>query len=266
MKGRILLVSLALMTSQVAFAEEKEGEPKIPELHKLSMNVGIASQYVYRGLTQTNSTPAIQGGIDYKYNNSFYIGTWFSNTSFYNDLLLGASSSLEVDGYVGYKGTIGNGWRYDVGALRYEFPGTHPQTALNAARLVRPNSTELYASIGYKWVNVKYSYAVGSLFGIPNTGGSYYLEGEGDIPILDTGFELALHAGRQVFRGTSPEGISNNSLFSYADYRIGIQKDIASYTLSIAVTKSTAQAAGYTNLFGTNTGANHFIASVYKEF
>lgn len=266
MKFRILTVLFALMISQTAFAEEKEGEAYIPERHKLSMNVGLASDYVYRGLTQTDSNPSIQGGIDYAFKDFFYVGAWLSNTSFYNDLMLGASSSLEVDGYTGFRDRIGDGWRYDVGVLHYQFPGTHPETALKAARLVRPNSTEFYASIGYKWVRAKYSYAVGSLFGIPNTGGTYYVEAEAEIPILDTGLKLALHAGRQVYRGVSPEGINNNSMFSYSDYRVGLSKDFAKYVLSIAFTESTANARYYTNLFGRNVGQAHFIASVYREF
>ena len=105
MKWRVLAALLTMATHQ-AMAEEIEGEPPIPEVHALSMNVGIVSQYVYRGLAQTNGNPAIQGGIDYVYKGSFYVGAWLSNSSYYSDLMNGASSSLEVDGYAGYKGIL----------------------------------------------------------------------------------------------------------------------------------------------------------------
>lgn len=265
MKWKILAVSVALMTSQVSLADEAEGNPSIPEVHELSMNMGIVSQYVYRGLAQSNGNPAIQGGIDYVYKGAFYVGTWLSSSSYYNDLMTGASSSLEVDGYVGYKGKFAGDWNYDVGVLHYDFPGTYPAASLAAAKLVKPNSNEVYASLGYRRLSVKYSRATSDLFGIPGSSGSYYLEANGDIPLWNSGLVLALHAGRQAFSGMSPDGTSNDSLFSYTDYRIGISKDIARYIISLAATTSNAGPL-YVNLYGRNVGAGHIVVSVYREF
>jgi len=39
--------------------------------HTLTANVGLYSQYVFRGLTQTNEDPAIQGGFDYAHSSGF---------------------------------------------------------------------------------------------------------------------------------------------------------------------------------------------------
>src|ERR1700694_2456994 len=44
-------------------------------------NVGLFSQYVFRGLTQTNEKPAVQGGFDLGHKSGFYAGTWASNIS-----------------------------------------------------------------------------------------------------------------------------------------------------------------------------------------
>ena len=264
MKLKVLAAALALMGSQMAFAEEKEGEPPIPEVHALSMNLGLATQYVYRGLGQTNGSPAVQGGIDYVYKGSFYAGAWLSNSSYYSDLMTGASASLEIDGYAGYKGKFADDWNYDVGFLHYDFPGTYPSASLAAAKLVNPNSNEVYGSVGYKSVSVKYSVSTGPLFGISGSSGSSYVEANGDLPILDTGVKLSLHAGRQNFRGTS-DGLSNSSRFSYTDYRVGFSKDIKKYIVSVAATKTNATTA-YTNLYGRNPGAGHLVFSVYREF
>ncbi|MHB1100938.1 MAG: TorF family putative porin [Burkholderiales bacterium] len=265
MKWRILAALLA-MTSHQVMAEEIEGEPPIPEIHALSMNVGIVSQYVYRGIAQTNGNPAIQGGIDYVYKGSFYVGTWLSNSSYYSDLMTGASSSLEVDGYAGYKGKFADDWSYDVGFLHYDYPGTYPAASLAAAKLVNPNSNEIYGALGYKWATVKYSRSTGALFGIPGSSGTYYLEANGDIPLWETGLTLSLHAGRQSFQGMTVDGVTNASLFSYTDYRIGVSKDISKYIVSLAATTTNANALGYTNLYGRNMGAAHVVASVYREF
>ncbi len=49
--------------------------------HTFTGNVGIFSQYIFRGLTQTNGYPALQGGFDYGHESGFYVGTWGSNIS-----------------------------------------------------------------------------------------------------------------------------------------------------------------------------------------
>lgn len=258
MKWKILVLSVAMISP--AMAEEA------PEVHKISANLGISSQYVYRGLQQTNGNPAISGGIDYAYRDAFYAGTWLSNSSFYSDLIAGSSSSIEVDVYAGYRGKITGDLKYDIGFLHYDFPGTYPAAGLTAADLVKPNSNEIYGSIGYRMVSAKYSRATGTLFGIPNSSGTNYLEINGEIPLGETGMILALHAGKQTFRGISAAGVPNDSKFSYTDYLVGIRKEIAKFVLSVAATTSNAKAAGYTNLSGKNVGAGQVIASVYREF
>jgi hypothetical protein len=42
-------------------------------------NVGLYSQYVFRGISQTNEKPALQGGFDVGHKSGLYAGTWASN-------------------------------------------------------------------------------------------------------------------------------------------------------------------------------------------
>jgi len=48
-------------------------------------NVGLYSQYVFRGISQTNEKPALQGGFDLGHKSGFYVGTWASNISWISD-------------------------------------------------------------------------------------------------------------------------------------------------------------------------------------
>ena len=50
-----------------------------------SYNVGLFSQYIFRGLTQTNNKPALQGGFDVNHKSGLYIGGWASNVSWLRD-------------------------------------------------------------------------------------------------------------------------------------------------------------------------------------
>ena len=80
-------------------------------------NVGIFSQYVFRGVSQTNEKPALQGGLDLAHKSGFYIGTWGSNVSWISDADPRVSASLEWDMYGGYKGSLPHDFGYDLGVM-----------------------------------------------------------------------------------------------------------------------------------------------------
>ena len=71
--------------------------------HTLTGNFGFFSQYIFRGLTQTNRKPALQGGFDYAHESGFYLGTWGSNISWLKENLSSTGGGisgqcLTVDG------------------------------------------------------------------------------------------------------------------------------------------------------------------------
>src|SRR5687768_15472297 len=85
-----------------AQAPAAPAEPASP--HTLTGNVGFYSQYIFRGLTQTDRKPALQGGFDYSHSSGFYAGTWGSNISWLRDGGgYNSGGSLEWDFYGGYK-------------------------------------------------------------------------------------------------------------------------------------------------------------------
>ena len=104
-------------------------EPASP--HTLTGNVGLYSQYIFRGLTQTNREPALQGGFDYSHSSGFYLGTWASNISWLRDgppaaaggPAYNAGGSLEWDFFGGWKWGFAPDWTLDLGALYYWYPG-----------------------------------------------------------------------------------------------------------------------------------------------
>ena len=86
----------------------------IPSFAAVSANVAFTSDYVWRGMTQSDG-PAIQGGFDYEAEGGFYAGIWGSNVNF-ND---GAGS--ELDYYAGYGFSLGN-VGVDVGYIAFDYP------------------------------------------------------------------------------------------------------------------------------------------------
>src|SRR5262245_47403502 len=208
-RNPLIAMSAALCLPGTALAEDA--------LHSLTSNVGLFSQYVYRGLTQSNEKPAVQGGADYSHASGLYAGTWLSNVSWFSDTNAGNSNSLEWDLYGGFRKSWDSGFSGDVGYLHYEYPGSYP--ALPAGT-VKPNTDEVYAAVGWKWASLKYSYAFSNLFGVEDSVGSDYLDLTVTVPLGDR-FTLAAHAGRQSFKGASTfaaqNGTTNDALYSYED-------------------------------------------------
>lgn len=90
----------------------------------ISGNVTLASDYSFRGVSQTSREPAIQGGFDAAWDNGLYIGTWSSNVSFGN-------TSQELDLYIGYGGEINESLSWDVSYVRFEYPGAGSELDYN---------------------------------------------------------------------------------------------------------------------------------------
>ena len=80
----------------------------------VTANAGVFSNYIWRGVTQTNDQAAGQGGIDWSGGPGFYAGTWLSNVSTFGN-------GYEMDGYGGWSGEA-NKFGWDLGAITYQYP------------------------------------------------------------------------------------------------------------------------------------------------
>ena len=98
-----VLASASLTT---AFAQEEESFP-------IDGNIGVTSNYLFRGVTQTGDGAAVQGGLDYGHESGLYVGTWTSNVNF--------AGGTELDVYGGFSGESGD-LGYDVGVTGYLYP------------------------------------------------------------------------------------------------------------------------------------------------
>ena len=238
-------------TAPASAAAAEEASP-----HTVVFNIGLFSQYIFRGLTQTDEDPALQGGVDYSHSSGFYLGTWASNISWLEDADLYDDSKVEIDVYGGFRNTIGEtGVAYDVGLLQYIYPGDKNSGVKSA------ETTEVYGSLGYKWITGKLSVVVSDgAFGLDEADGSWYAELNGAIPIGETGFTVIAHVGRQEFNG------SGNDAGDYTDWKLGATK---SWSNGVNVggyyTDTNAKDSFYT-IDGDNIGDEQFTVFVQKTF
>lgn len=234
--------------------------------HTLTGNFGIFSQYIFRGITQTNEEPAIQGGFDYSHASGFYVGTWGSNVSVLRDTnAYNGGGSLELDVYGGYKGTIGKtDFGYDVGLLYYWYPGDV------APGFHKADTLELYGALSWKWLSAKLSYSLkDKTFGVDDSQGTYYLDLTATYPIPNTKLTLIGHFGIQEFEGTTA-GVSNDSFASYKDWKLGVNYSLPKdFTVGIFYTDtdmSAQQEMFYTSATGKKLGDGAVTVFVQKTF
>ena len=139
----------------------------------LSYNVGVVTDYRYRGISQSRLQPAVQGGVDFAHSSGAYVGAWASTIKWVKDA--GGDSDVELDIYGGYKGSAG-AVSYDVGVLTYVYPSNALSTSAN--------TTEIYAAGTVGPATLKYSHSLTNTFGFPNSKNSGYLD-------LSATFDLA---------------------------------------------------------------------------
>jgi uncharacterized protein (TIGR02001 family) len=234
--------------------------------HTLTANVGIFSEYIFRGISQTAGKPALQGGFDYAHSSGFYLGTWASNASWLEDFGLYTRSSLEWDFYGGYKANFGStDFFFDLGTIYYYYPGSKNPGVISA------DTWELYGAVGWKWLSAKFSYNLDNYFGIQPTGrktdGTWYIDLTAAYPVGETGLTLIGHYG---ILDVNHDG-SGNSEASYEDWKLGV-----AYTVPDGVFKgieigayysgNNANSTFYTDLTGYNTAKDTGVVYVKKTF
>lgn len=226
MNQQLLAAAALAFCSLQVLAQDK---PADPPASPISYNLGVVTEYRYRGLAQSSFKPALQGGVDYASPSGFYLGTWISTIDWIKDdgkkhtpagvttVTDTGSTNLEIDLYGGYKGALSNGGSYDVGVLQYYYPG-NKYSALGASS-ANANTFEIYGAITAGPVTVKYSRSLSNLFGLANSKGSGYLDVSATFD-LGNGFSLVPHVGRQNISGAA------NGIYSYTDWSITVNKDL----------------------------------------
>ena len=230
------LTAAALATVSGLAAAEDE--------NTISANVSLASDYIWRGVSQTNEKQAIQGGFDYEHkfdSISWYLGTWSSNV---DPTFFGGthSPSTELDLYTGLKGEAGD-FSYDAGWLRYFYPGG----SVN-------DTTEWKIGGGWKWFGATYYYS-DDWFGTHDS--SSRIEGSFDY---DLPYEIGFSAVLAKNFGDGTKDFFNSD---YTDWSLGISKTWLGVDWGLTYTD--------TNISKSDCGDKslcdaHYVASLSKSF
>lgn len=214
----------------------------------LSFNIGAVTDYRYRGISQSRTKPALQGGIDFSAPGGFYLGTWASTIKWIKDA--GGDGGVEIDLYGGWKGEVAKGFTLDVGVLTYQYPGNDLATDAN--------TTELYGAVTYGPATLKYSHSVTDTFANPDSKNSYYLDLSAGFEV-GSGITITPHVGYQKIKGPAGDAAS------YTDYSLTAAKDFSGFLLSAALVGTDADKSFYTAK-GKELGKPTLVLGVKKTF
>lgn len=167
---------------------------------KLSYNLGVASDYVFRGVSQTQENPQVFAGVDLSAG-EFYAGTWASSVDF------GDKTDAEVDLYAGYKPTLGAA-TLDLGVIYYGYVGApkgadYGNVEFKAAASIPAGKGGVGAAVFYSpdsfgaakeavYYELNGSYPIAAKWTVSGAVGRQTYEGSGDYATWNVGAAYAL--------------------------------------------------------------------------
>jgi len=250
-KKTLALAALTLATGAV-FAQAAPATT-------LTYNVGVVTDYRYRGITQSRNEAALQGGVDYAHKSGFYVGAWASTIKWIADYSYNANTggtrtgtditgNVELDLYGGYKFDLAKDVTMDVGYLRYQYQGNNLEMTGGTARSIygNANTNEIYTAITMGPITAKYSYSLSDLFGYIDSKGSGYFDLSANFEVIPS-WTVTPHFGRQTVTAATYNA-------SYNDMSLTVTKDLG---------KGLSASLGY---YGTNADTSNYSSSIDGKF
>jgi uncharacterized protein (TIGR02001 family) len=192
-------------------AEEATSEEKSADESEsnLSFNAALVSDYVFRGITQTDFDPALQAGVDYSFGDSgFYVGGWGSNVD-YGSVL---GHDFEVDLYVGYNVDLSDDWNLDVNVTRYSYLGGNDGFDIDYSEF-----------IGVVTYSEMLSFTVGYAPDYSNTGINQLYLAVGGTWEVGNDFNLTAGFGHVDFEGGG----------NFNDWTLGVNRDFGPVNIGL---------------------------------
>ena len=218
----------------------------LPSVAEIAGNVALTTDYRFRGISQTDRNPAIQGGFDWSHDSGFYLGAWGSNVDF--------GGSLELDYYGGYAGNINDSLAFDVGAIYYDYPGSGSNIEF----------WEFYGGLsgdlGPVSLSGKVSYS-NDYFASTGTAFYYDLGASYELPAE---FSLSAHYGYQSIDDGS---VKDDAFFSsdedsYQDWSIGVSRSMWELDFDLSYIDTNL---GKSDCFGSKICDSTVVFSVSKS-
>ena len=222
---------------------EAAAETAPPPALTVSGSVAIASDYRFRGVSQSDQEMAVQGGITIAHESGLYVGTWASNLAGWGTF---GGANMELDLIGGYKAKLADNATLDVGLTWYMYPGGADKTdfAEPYAKLSgTAGPATLTAGVAYapkqqaigKWYNTGTDAANGVYNNPGAKDDNLYLWGDGAAAIPGTPFTAKAHIGHSWGQdGLGPNATAVAPTGKYWDWSLGADATYKNLTFNVS--------------------------------
>lgn len=237
---KLTLGALMLATTATpAFAQEEAP----PEPITVSGSVTLASDYRFRGVSQSDKEVALQGGVTIAHESGAYVGFWGSNLAGWGTFL---GANLELDVVAGYKFPLAEGTTLDVGVTYYMYPGGldttdffEPYVKLSGTVGPATLTAGVFYAPSQEALGRVYPSGAAAVAGTPSFPGdkedNLYLSGDAVVAIPNSPISLRGHLGYSDGNsGLGPNGTSLAPTGSYLDWTLGADLTFKGLTLGVS--------------------------------
>lgn len=245
-KLSIALAVALLATPFVSFAQEAEAPAAEEEASSpFSATFAVTSDYVFRGVSQTDEGPAFQAGVTYSAPFGLYAGIWGSNVDFGDpDPAAGIRGpNYELDYFVGWNKDLSDAWNLDLGVTRYTYE----------------DDSRFYGNINYNEYIAKLTWngpvTIGGILAYADDYGNADIEEiysglSASYDIGESGFSLGATTGY-----TSLEYPSDGGRVDYFDGSVTLSKSFGPATATV----------GYYDTFGSDADELKDGSDIYDD-
>ncbi|WP_341209617.1 TorF family putative porin [uncultured Sphingomonas sp.] len=241
MKFRYVAIGAALVASPAA-AQNNNAADQAPAV-TVSGAATVASDYRFRGVSQSDRNMAVQGGITIAHQSGVYIGTWASNLAGWGTF---GGANMELDLIAGYKKSLNDTGTIDVGLTWYMYPGGAAKTDF-AEPYVKLSGTTGPATLTAGAAYAPKQQAIGKWYatGADAAAGTYtrpgakddnlYLWGDGAVAVAGTPVTAKAHIGHSWGQdGLGPNATAVAPTGAYWDWSLGADVTFDKLTLNVS--------------------------------
>lgn len=238
LRSTAILAAILSASAAPALAQDAPTKPVT-----VTGTVGLTTDYRFRGVSQSDREPAIQGSVTLNHESGFYGGFWASNLAGWGAF---GGSNMELDLIGGFKLPVGEGGTLDVGLTWYMYPAGASETDF-AEPYVKLSGTagplSLTAGVAYgpsqqalgRWYFTGADAAAGVFNDEGDKGDNLYLWGDAATALPGTPVTLKGHIGYSDGNpGLGPNATSVAPTGKYFDWLLGADVTFAPLTFGVA--------------------------------
>ncbi|WP_242121020.1 TorF family putative porin [Sphingomonas lacusdianchii] len=231
------------LAAQAQSAPADAAKASTPEPITVSGSASIASDYRFRGVSQSDREMAVQGGITVAHDSGVYIGTWASNLAGWGTF---GGANMELDLIGGFRTKVAGNGTLDLGLTWYLYPGGADKTdfAEPYAKLTgTAGPATLTVGVAYapkqqaigKWYATGADAAAGVYTDPGAKDDNLYLWGDGAFGIAGTPVTARAHLGHSWGQdGLGPNATAVSPTGSYWDWSLGADATWRNLTVNVS--------------------------------